>query len=219
MKEGFTMAEAEVGARETEYFAHDMEDAIRHGMCVSHLAAKLAKEAGYDEEIIHQAAVAGILHDIGKLRITPYIYGRQQDTMRIEEMRYMRLHSKLGAEIAEKEGYGKEIQEIILYHHENYDGTGYPYRLRGEEIPLGARIIRICDVFVALISERAYRKAFEPDAAITMVIEEVRHFDMKLFLAFQRLLNTSDIINELLDILHNDIAGISGTELISGGQS
>ena len=197
-----------------EYFANDMKDAIRHGMCVSHLAARLATEAGYDEGTVHMVAVAGIIHDIGKLKITPYIYGRQQDTMRIEEMRYMRLHSKLGAEVAEREGYDKEIQDIILYHHENYDGTGYPFGLRGEEIPLGARIIRICDVFVALISDRAYRGAFEPETAITMVIDEVRHFDMKLFLAFQRLINTSDIIKELSDILHKDIPGLQDVELI-----
>lgn len=212
------MADNEMRSREIEYLMHDMEDVIRHGMCVSHLAAGLAEEAGYDEAVIHQVAVAGIIHDIGKLKITPYIYGRQEDTMRIEEMRYMRLHSKLGAEIAEESGYDKDIQDIILYHHENYDGTGYPYRLRGEEIPLGARIIRICDVFVALISDRAYRKAFEPDVAFTMVIEEVRHFDMKLFLAFQRLMNTGNIMNELTDILHGDTI-INGIELISGGQS
>ena len=95
----------------------------------------------------------------------------------------------------------KFIADIILYHHENYDGSGYPYCLQGEEIPIGARIIRVCDVFVALISDRAYRKAFEPKIALLMVIDEVRHFDMKVFLAFQRIINTTDILDEVQLIL------------------
>jgi putative nucleotidyltransferase with HDIG domain len=194
--------------KELAYFVHDVEDVLRHGMCVSHLAAHVAREAGIDEEMVHTISVAGILHDIGKLRISPYIYGRQEDTMKIEEMRYMRLHAKMGSDIVRQEGYGDEIGDIILYHHENYDGSGYPYRLRGEEIPIGARVIRVCDVFIALISDRPYRKAFDPETALTMVMDEVRHFDMKLFLAFQRLLNTSDIIKELQCILTKDISGM-----------
>ena len=94
-----------------------------------------------------------------------------------------------------------DIADIILYHHDNYDGSGYPYCLQGEEIPIGARIIRVCDVFVALISDRAYRKAFEPKIALLMVIDEVRHFDMKVFLAFQRIINTTDILDEIQLIL------------------
>ncbi len=83
----------------------------------------------------------------------------------------------------------------------NYDGSGYPYCLQGEEIPIGARIIRVCDDFVALISDRAYRKAFDSKTALLMVIDEVRHFDMKIFLAFQRIINTTDILNEIQSIL------------------
>jgi HD-GYP domain-containing protein (c-di-GMP phosphodiesterase class II) len=121
--------------------------------------------------------------------------------MKIEEMRYVRLHAKLGSELVRKEGYGDEIGDIVLYHHENYDGSGYPFRMQGEEIPLGSRIIRVCDVFVALISDRAYRKAFDPETALLMVIDEVRHFDMKIFLAFQRIINTTDVLSEIEMIL------------------
>jgi HD-GYP domain-containing protein (c-di-GMP phosphodiesterase class II) len=73
--------------------------------------------------------------------------------------------------------------------------------MQGEEIPLGSRIIRVCDVFVALISDRAYRKAFDPETALLMVIDEVRHFDMKIFLAFQRIINTTDVLSEIEMIL------------------
>lgn len=195
-------------AKELSYYRHDMSDAIRHGMCVSKLASTLAKSLEMAEDEIHRIAVGGMLHDIGKLQISPYIYGRQEPAMKIEEMRYLRLHASMGSDIVRKQGYEDEIAEMILYHHENYDGSGYPYRLRGEAIPIGARIIRVCDVFVALISDRPYRKAFDTDAALMMVIDEVRHFDMRIFLEFQRLICTSDILEELDQILHEEIPGI-----------
>ena len=192
--------------KEIEYYEQDLNDAIRHGMCVSRLSSELARELGLSEDEIHKIAVAGMIHDIGKLRITPYIYGRG-NSMKIEEMRYVRLHAKLGADIVKKEGYGDDIADIILYHHENYDGSGYPFCLQGDEIPIGARIIRVCDVLTEeekayiIDRDRAYRKAFEPKTALLMVIDEVRHFDMNVFLAFQRIINTTDILDEVQSIL------------------
>lgn len=191
-----------------ECYSIDMNDAVRHGMCVSILASELARELGCDEEFVHKAAVAGMLHDVGKIQISPYIYGRRQGAMKIEEMRYVRLHAKLGAEILKREGYDQDIVDMVHYHHENYDGSGYPYRMCGDEIPLGARIIRVCDVFSALISNRPYRKAFDADTAFGMVIDEVRHFDMKVFLAFQRLINTTDVLGRVDKVLHGDIPGL-----------
>ncbi len=191
-----------------ECYSVDMNDAVRHGMCVSILASELARELGCDEEFVHKAAVAGMLHDVGKIQISPYIYGRRQGAMKIEEMRYVRLHAKLGAEILKREGYDQDIVDMVHYHHENYDGSGYPYRMCGDEIPLGARIIRVCDVFSALVSNRPYRKAFDADTAFGMVIDEVRHFDMKVFLAFQRLINTTDVLGRVDKVLHGDIPGL-----------
>ena len=191
-----------------ECYSVDMNDAVRHGMCVSILASELARELGCDEEFVHKTAVAGMLHDVGKIQISPYIYGRRQGAMKIEEMRYVRLHAKLGAEILKREGYDQDIVDMVHYHHENYDGSGYPYRMCGDEIPLGARIIRVCDVFSALVSNRPYRKAFDADTAFGMVIDEVRHFDMKVFLAFQRLINTTDVLGRVDKVLHGDIPGL-----------
>lgn len=191
-----------------ECYQEDVEDAIRHGMCVSMLASALARELGCSEEFTHSVAVAGLLHDIGKLQLSPYLYGRKEDTMKIEEMRYVRLHAKLGAEILKGEGYDDNIVEMVHYHHENYDGSGYPYQMRGDDIPLGARIIRVCDVFSALISDRHYRKAFDSETAFTMVIDEVRHFDMKVFLGFQRIINLTDILERVDRVLHRQVPGL-----------
>lgn len=189
-------------------YSMDMNDAIRHGMCVSILASELAKELGMSDEFVHKVAVAGMLHDVGKLQISPYIYGRKRNTMKIEEMQYVRLHAKMGADILSREGYDKDIVDMVHYHHENYDGSGYPYRMQGDEIPVGARMIRVCDVFSALVSDRPYRKAFDAETAFGMVIDEVRHFDMKIFLAFQRMINTSDVIERVDGVLHGSIPGL-----------
>ena len=87
-----------------ECYSVDMNDAVRHGMCVSVLASELARELGCDEEFIHKVAVAGMLHDVGKLQVSPYIYGRRQGAMKIEEMRYVRCMQAC-AEILKREGY------------------------------------------------------------------------------------------------------------------
>ena len=95
-------------------------------------------------------------------------------------------------ESLKERGYSDFILESIYYHHENYDGSGYPKNLSGEEIPLGARILRICDVYAALTSKRSYRDAFSPEVAMEMLIDEVKNFDMKIFLAFQRTMHEEE---------------------------
>ncbi len=81
------------------------------------------------------------------------------------------------------------ICDTVRYHHENYDGSGYPDNLAGEAIPLSSRIIRVCDVFAALTSDRPYRKKFSEEEAIALMIEEINHFDMRVFLAFLRVVH------------------------------
>lgn len=171
----------------------DLAAGLTHAVCVSNLAYHLAKEVQMDMEYCHDLAVAGILHDVGKMKLSSYLYGRAEDTLQVEEMKYVRMHSKLGYEILKKYEYSDFILETVLYHHENYDGSGYPYNLKGAAIPFGARILRVCDVFSALTSDRPYRKAFDTETAMELMIEEVKNFDMKIFLAFQRLIHYDNI--------------------------
>ncbi len=168
----------------------DLSAELSHGMMVSNLAYALAKELGLEEDQCHELAVAGMLHDIGKLKLTGYINGEERDPLVIEELKYVRMHSTLGYEELKDQGYSDFILESILYHHENYDGSGYPSNKAGEEIPIGARILRVCDVFAALCSDRPYRRAFDVDAVMELMIEEVKNFDMEVFLAFQRVVHS-----------------------------
>ncbi len=174
----------------------NMMEVIRHGVSVSNLAYLIAKELGLNESECYELACAGVVHDIGKIRLSRYLNG--SDSLTFEETKYMRMHSKLSYDILKERGFGESILQAVLYHHENYDGTGYPDNLKGEEIPFGARILRVSDVFAALLSDRPYRRGFNVDTSIEMMIEEVKNFDMQVFLAFQRMIHEVEI-DELIE--------------------
>ena len=167
----------------------DLSEELNHGIAVSNLAYAVAAELGQDEEFCYQMAIAGMLHDIGTLKLTDYINGQENDPLLIEELKYVRMHSSLGYEELKDQGYSELVLQSVLYHHENYDGSGYPSNLRGDSIPLGARILRVCDVYAALSSDRPYRKAFDVSTVIELMIDEIKNFDMEVFLAFQRVVH------------------------------
>ena len=167
----------------------DLSAELNHGVVVSNLAYAVATEMGRDEAFCYQMAIAGMLHDIGKLKLTGYINGQERDPLLIEELKYVRMHSSLGYEELKEQGYSDIVLQSILYHHENYDGSGYPSNLSGDSIPLGARILRVCDVYAALSSDRPYRKAFDVSTVIELMIDEIKNFDMEVFLAFQRVIH------------------------------
>ena len=172
---------------------------LTHGMCVSNLAFQVACEMGLPPETCHEMAVAGMVHDIGKLEIAKYLYSREPDPLTIEELKYVRTHSTMGYAILNERHYSEFVLQSILHHHENYDGSGYPSNLAGEEIPLGARILRVSDTFAALISDRPYRKAFSMEEAVALMIDEIKDFDVGVFLAFQRVVHGRHI-EEIMEI-------------------
>ena len=183
------------------YGVHDLEtslqdsfgEAILHGIVVSNLAYFVGKEMGFSEEQCHNLAVAGMLHDIGELRLRSYVYEEKEAKLTIDEMRYVRLHPTLGYAILKEHGYNEDVLSAVLYHHENADGSGYPNNLKNEDIPWNARVLRVCDAFGALIANRAYRSAFDIETAQTIMIEEVKNFDMQVFLAFQKVTQSEDM--------------------------
>lgn len=166
---------------------------LAHGATVSNLAYLVGKQMRFSEEECHEFAVAGFHHDIGKLELAKYVRGKEKETLIIEELKYVRRHSALGAAILEKKGYSQKIVDMVKSHHENCDGSGYPMNLSREEIPMGARIIRVCDVFAALTSDRPYRSAFDSRTAMQMMIEEAKNFDIQVFLAFMNVVHTADL--------------------------
>ncbi len=185
---------------------YNFKNELEHGVYVSRLSREIALELKLDKKTVRNIGIAGIFHDIGKLSLMSYINGAEEDPLVIEQMQYVRLHPELSYKEVRARGYSQEIQDFVRWHHENYDGTGYPDSLAGEDIPIGARIIRVSDVYAALTSDRPYRKHFDPDTAMELMIEEISHFDMDVFLAFQRVVHKdSELYNKPMPIESGDL--------------
>ncbi len=174
-----------------EIVNYNLTEELAHGIYVSALVRDLSREIGLSEPAVYEFTLAGLLHDIGKLQLANYIYGNEKivSPLVVEEMKYVRMHPMLSFEILKERGLSDLVLDAVRYHHEDYDGSGFPSNLVGEEIPLGARIIRCCDVFAALTTDRPYRKRFDIDEAMSLMIDEITHFDMKIFLAFERIVH------------------------------
>ncbi|MDE3191250.1 MAG: diguanylate cyclase, partial [Acidobacteriota bacterium] len=137
----------------------DAKDATtaNHSETVSALAAAIGRELGLDEGIVDQLALAGLLHDIGKIGIPDSLLQAPRE-LTPEERETIKSHPALGYSLLEGLGISP-IDEWILHHHEDWNGGGYPDRLTREEIPLGARIVRVADALEAMTSDRPYREA------------------------------------------------------------
>ena len=171
----------------------DFEDELLHGVKVANLAFLLAKKVGFSYERSKELAIAGLLHDLGKLQMSPQLYGRDENSLDVEELVRRRSHAKISYDILMRYDYSDFILKSILYHHENYDGSGYPRNLVATDIPSGARVLSIVNMFVALVSDRSYRKAFDKQTAIELMIDEVKNYDMRYFLAFLKLIHEIDV--------------------------
>jgi putative nucleotidyltransferase with HDIG domain len=168
--------------------ALDAKDAETEGHCqrVTAFTITIAKAMGVDNSLLRQIARGAFLHDIGKMGVPDHIL-RKPGPLTTEEREIMRRHCDIGYAVLERIPFLKEAAEIVLAHQEFYDGTGYPRGLKGEQIPLGARIFAVADTLDAMISDRPYRKALPISAAQA----EIRRFSgtqfdpqvVKVFLA------------------------------------
>jgi putative nucleotidyltransferase with HDIG domain len=177
----------------TEVMEEDLYDNIDHAELVAILVRLLCTRMELPLDFQHQVVMAAYLHDIGKLRLSKNLYGRDKNALQIEETKYMRMHAKLGADMLEECEFTPEICNAVHHHHENYDGSGYPSNLSEEKIPLEARILRVCDVFAALISDRPYRRGFDVDTAMELMIEDIKSYDMKIFLEFMKVFHSEEM--------------------------
>jgi putative nucleotidyltransferase with HDIG domain len=139
-----------------------------HSVKVCEYSVKLAKKLGYNDEEVSDIMKASILHDIGKMGIPDNIL-LKQGTLSNDEYDVIMNHPEIGCRILSKVRGLENILPMILYHHERVDGTGYPYGLKGDKIPSGARIIAIADAYDAMTSNRPYRKALDKDEVIAEV--------------------------------------------------
>lgn len=161
---------------------HKDFDTAMHLQRMSLYSRALAEKIGLSEEDAEIIELAAPLHDIGKIGIADSILLKKGPLDDLE-MKQMRKHPLIGYEILQDSPskYLQKGSEIALAHHERFDGTGYPYSLKGTDIPLAARIVAIADVFDALTSVRPYKEAWSIDKALEYVSEESgKHFDPEL---------------------------------------
>lgn len=185
-------ATAEIRAREKETLMrlarageHKDYDTALHLHRMSLYSRALAESIGLSEDEAEVIELSAPLHDIGKIGIPDSIL-LKKGPLSEEELKSMRRHPLIGYEILENSPskYLQKGGEIALAHHERYDGTGYPYGLKGNDIPLAARIVAIADVFDALTSVRPYKQAWSVDQAFEYIQNESgQHFDPELVTA------------------------------------
>ncbi|MGO4883381.1 MAG: HD domain-containing phosphohydrolase [Bryobacteraceae bacterium] len=149
-------------------------------------AVEIGKELGLSEQELEALKAAALLHDIGKLAVPEHIISKP-GRLTQEEFEKMKIHPVVGAEILERVSFPYPVAPIVRAHHEKWDGSGYPYGLRGEEIPIGARILAAVDCLDALASDRQYRRAMNLEDAMREVVAQAgKSFDPRVVLLLKR---------------------------------
>jgi putative nucleotidyltransferase with HDIG domain len=198
--------------------AIEARDRVTHGHSrrVATLSRLTARQMGLDESTVKTIFHAGILHDIGKIGIRDTVLDRLGH-LSPKEMAQIRQHPVLGADILLPLTFFSEIAPMIRHHHERFDGTGYPDGIKGERIPLGARILAVCDVFETMVAGRPGMPAKDLPAAIF----ELKHgvgtlFDPAVVQAFfdmiqehPKAMEIHESMDAVLDMLRQNVADLA----------
>lgn len=173
--------------------------AYRHSMEVARYANLIATKLGLPLEDVEMINIAGMLHDIGKIG-TPDRVLHKPGALEGDERSVMELHPSDGAKVLQYFALFRPGADLVLYHQEHFDGSGYPQGLAGEQIPLGARIIHVADAYQAMTSDRVYRKALPVEEAIRRLKASAgTHFDPA-------------IVEAMLDVLRDQGSPVGGRQ-------
>jgi HD-GYP domain-containing protein (c-di-GMP phosphodiesterase class II) len=187
---GFAGVEASLGLAEALTEALDARDRYTagHSLRVADYAYDIARELELGEQHTENIRLAAWLHDIGKIGIPDAVL-LKPGPLTAEEFGLVQLHPQIGRRILERAPGFEALLDAVELHHENYDGSGYPYGLAGENIHFGARLIRVADAFDAMTSHRSYRPAFTAEAAMAEIHRGLgREFDPRCAVALLRVL-------------------------------
>jgi putative nucleotidyltransferase with HDIG domain len=155
---------------------------------VAEYGVAVARELGLDVDQQTTIRIGAYLHDLGKVRV-PHEILNKPGKLTPDELRVIQMHPVWGLELLATVEFPWDIKPIIRWHHERYDGTGYPDRLRGDEIPVSAQIICIVDVFDALTTTRSYRPALSLAEALVKIEESRSWWRPDVYQAFLRAVN------------------------------
>jgi putative nucleotidyltransferase with HDIG domain len=164
----------------------EFEGAVRRGSRVAEYAVRLAKELGVSDPNLLQ--IGAYLHDIGNASVPGSVLGKQ-GKLEPEEWAIVQEHPVMGARLIAELEFPAEVTPMVRNHHEHWDGTGYPDRLGGEDIPMTARILCIADIFDALTSDRSYRPAYDVKEALDIMQSEAgSKIDPAMFVTFRAMI-------------------------------
>ncbi len=170
------------------------QDTASHLHRVQHYTQALAMAVGIDEKEAAHMGLMSMLHDIGKLA-TPDAILKKPGKLTDEEWVVMREHPIAGVKILGNNPFYEVAREISAGHHENFDGTGYPNKLKSEEIPLSARIVKLADVFDALTTKRPYKEPWSMEDALENIeLNSIGMFDPKLVAVFKELFEDGTLV-------------------------
>jgi len=161
----------------------------KHMYNVAVLSRQLGSHYGLKSDELKLLQMAAAFHDVGKKCISSKILFRP-GKLSSEEYEIIKMHSAIGANILKKDGFHEKVVEAVMYHHERWDGKGYPAGLKGDNIPVFSRIIAIADAYDAMVIGRSYRKAVSPIKALNEILRcSCTQFDpilAKLFISIQK---------------------------------
>ncbi len=168
---------------------------LRHGIRVAEMSNELMFYIGLKDKKRKSIYTGAVLHDIGKYFVDNEIINKP-GKLNVRERLLVQDHVVYAYDLLKKRDVSKDILETVLYHHENYDGSGYPSTLRGKDIPVGARIVRICDTYDAITNDRPYQKSKTIEEALDIMEAVKEYYDPLLFGFFK------DIIVTKYEYLH-----------------
>ena len=164
-----------------------------HSNRVTNIALTFARSLGLSSQELETLSNAGYLHDIGKIGVSDSIL-LKPGPLTLEERAVIETHPLIGEKIVEPLGFKSQEKDLILLHHERWDGKGYPHGLQGNSIPFLCRLLALADVFDALSSDRPYRQAFTtPDALAEIEAQGGSQFDPELTRKFVQLMDVQDV--------------------------
>jgi len=182
---------------------------VGHTWRVTNFAVELAKELGWDEARQREVQMGGVLHDVGKIAVDNAILSKP-DQLTMDEFDKMKVHPERGADLLRDVKFLQPVIPYCLYHHERWDGTGYPFGLKGEEIPIQGRLIAVADTFDAMTSTRPYRKGMASATALAELVEgRGTQFDPAMVNAFVACYKKGKIEEVLQDYYKNEARSIA----------
>jgi putative nucleotidyltransferase with HDIG domain len=168
-----------------------------HSERVAELSRSIARHLGQNDEFQQKIWIGALLHDVGKIGVEDRIL-RKGGVLSPAEFEQMKAHPSVGAEILAPIEQLRDMIPVVRWHHENWNGRGYPDALRGEEIPLSARIVAVADCYDAVTTDRPYQKAYEARYAAEVITKLAgSRFDAKVVTAFLRAFELGDLMQQV----------------------